>query len=283
MIKVLKSGFFTTIQDQGRFGYGSFGVPVSGAMDTCASTFANHILGNSMDAAVIEMTMIGAQFQFLSATLIAITGGHMNPKINNKTVPMNEVILVNKNDVLSLGNSVEGFRTYVAVKGGIITKMVLGSRSMLKEVTPSHRINKSDHLPILEQEGIKRIKNAKVKFNSSYLNTNNIEVAKGPEFDRLSEKQKTLLLNESFKVSKYNNRMAYQLLPVVTNTLDAILTAPVLPGTVQLTPSGQLIVLMRDCQTTGGYPRVLQLTEKAINILSQKSTGNNINFTLVDY
>ena len=77
--------------------------------------------------------------------------------------------------------------------------------------------------------------------------------------------------------------MAYQLAPTFDNALDPILTAPVLPGTVQLTPSGQLIVLMRDCQTTGGYPRVLQLTEDAISILSQKTTGNSLKFRLKEW
>jgi allophanate hydrolase subunit 2 len=74
--------------------------------------------------------------------------------------------------------------------------------------------------------------------------------------------------------------MAYQLEPLFKNSLEQILTSPVLPGTIQLTPSGQLIVLMRDCQTTGGYPRVLQLTEKAINSLSQKLTGTTLKIRL---
>ena len=66
------------------------------------------------------------------------------------------------------------------------------------------------------------------------------------------------------------------------NNLKPIITSLVLPGTVQLTPSGKLIVLMRDCQTTGGYPRVLQLKESSIDILSQKLTGNNIHFVIKD-
>ena len=77
--------------------------------------------------------------------------------------------------------------------------------------------------------------------------------------------------------------MAYQLFPLIKNNLKPILTGPVLPGTIQLTPSGQLIVLMRDCQTTGGYPRVLQLTESAINLLSQKKERDKIKFKLTDF
>ena len=74
--------------------------------------------------------------------------------------------------------------------------------------------------------------------------------------------------------------MAYQLIETFENDLKPIITSAVLPGTVQLTPSGKLIVLMRDCQTTGGYPRVLQLKALALDVLAQKFTGNNIEFVL---
>ena len=103
---------------------------------------------------------------------------------------------------------------------------------------------------------------------------------KGSEYDTLNEKQKTILLKTEYEVSKYNNRMAYQLLPQIKNSIKGIITAPVLPGTVQLTPAGHLIVLMRDCQTTGGYPRILQLSQDAINSLSQKRQGDNFTFSL---
>ena len=119
-------------------------------------------------------------------------------------------------------------------------------------------------------------KNAKVRFYSSYFESPILKVTKGPEFSKLSLEQQELLCSQNFEVSKHNNRMAYQLLPLFHNSLDSIFTAPVLPGTIQLTPSGQLIVLMKDCQTTGGYPRVLQLTEESINILSQKFTGASV-------
>jgi allophanate hydrolase subunit 2 len=69
----------------------------------------------------------------------------------------------------------------------------------------------------------------------------------------------------------------------IENHLEPIITSAVLPGTVQLTPSGKLIILMRDCQTTGGYPRVLQLKEASINVLAQKLTGHAVQFKLENY
>ncbi|REG88169.1 5-oxoprolinase subunit C family protein [Winogradskyella sediminis] len=282
MIKVLKAGFYSTIQDQGRFGYLSYGVPLSGAMDAYSSQFANALVGNAKNAGIIEMTMTGVDLLFLKATTIAITGANMRPKLNGKPVVMFKSIIVNVNDMLTFGKLTNGFRTYLAVKGGVLSEMVLGSRSMLKGITDNFRIQKGDYLEMSNASNVIIPKNAKLKFDNLYLDEDTLEVMKGPEFDKLTTYQQNMLVSSTFQVSKYNNRMAYQLEPLVHNDLESILTSPVLPGTVQLTPSGQLIVLMRDCQTTGGYPRVLQLTEKSINILSQKTTGNYLNIRLND-
>ncbi|WP_179320035.1 5-oxoprolinase subunit C family protein [Winogradskyella helgolandensis] len=276
MIKVLKTGFYSTIQDQGRLGYLDYGVPCSGAMDSYSSQFANALLGNDGDAAVLEMTMTGANLLFLEATTIAVTGANMRPKLNGKPIVMFKSIIVNSNDMLTFGKLTNGFRTYLAVKGGVLSEMALGSRSMLKGITDNFRIQKGDYLEISNASNVIIPKNAKLKFDNLYLDEDTFDVMKGPEFDQLTKYQQNILFSSTFQVSKYNNRMAYQLEPLVHNDLESILTSPVLPGTVQLTPSGQLIVLMRDCQTTGGYPRVLQLTEKSVNTLSQKTTGNNL-------
>ncbi|SDT01818.1 5-oxoprolinase subunit C family protein [Winogradskyella sediminis] len=282
MIKVLKAGFYSTIQDQGRFGYLSYGVPLSGAMDAYSSQFANALVGNAKNAGIIEMTMTGAELLFLKDTTIAITGADMSPKLNGKSITLFKSIIVNANDTLTFGKLTNGFRTYLAVKGDVLSEMMLGSRSMLKGITDNFRIQKGDYLEMSNASNVIIPKNAKLKFDNLYLDEDTLEVMKGPEFDKLTTYQQNMLVSSTFQVSKYNNRMAYQLEPLVHNDLESILTSPVLPGTVQLTPSGQLIVLMRDCQTTGGYPRVLQLTEKSINILSQKTTGNYLNIRLND-
>ncbi len=96
----------------------------------------------------------------------------------------------------------------------------------------------------------------------------------------LSAKQKGVFNSTEFAISTNNSRMGYQLNELLENDFSSMLTSAVLPGTVQLTPSGKLIVLMRDCQVTGGYPRVLQLTEKSINSLAQKTTGDSFRFVL---
>lgn len=282
MIKVLKSGFYTTIQDTGRLGYRTYGVPVSGAMDSYSSQFANALLGNNKDDAVLEITMTGPRLQFSQPTIIAICGADLSPTLNDKPVKMNTVLVIQNDDILSFGKLKTGFRAYLAVKGGVLSDKVLNSRSMYKVITSVFRISDNDVLVYKSYTGSQHKLNANVKYNNSILEDRALEVYKGPEFNKLPIEIQNQLLNSELKVSKLNNRMAYQLEPLLENRLEQILTSPVLPGTVQLTPLGQLIVLMRDCQTTGGYPRVFQLTEKAINSLSQKRTESSLKIRLKD-
>ena len=281
MVEVLKSGFYDTIQDLGRYGYQEYGVPVSGVMDNYASRLANQILGNVKHDAVLEITMSGPILQFQCETSICLVGAMMQPKLNSKPIKHNVLIIVSTGDVLSFGKLTEGFRCYLAVANGFQTESVLNSRSMYKDVTPSYRINKGDVLPIYESNSIIASKNATIKMHTSHFTSNSLEVYKGPEFQNLSETQKKLLFSSSFTIAKENNRMAYQLVEPLKNQLKSIITSFVLPGTVQLTPSGKLIILMKDCQVTGGYPRILQLNNKSINLLSQKNTGNGLFFKLI--
>lgn len=281
MIKVLKPGFYSTIQDMGRFGFQNYGVPYSGVMDTYAASVANMLVGNTKEAAVMEMTMTGPTLQFEDETIICLSGADMSPLLNDLPIVNNKAIYVPKNAMLSFGKLNEGFRGYLAVFGGFETEVSMKSRSMFKGVTEQYVIAKEDVLPLQNHIEVLLIKNASIRFNNKYLLSNSIEVFEGPEFDELSEYEQKLLTAQEFSISKDYNRMAYQLEEPLENTLEPIITSLVLPGTVQLTPAGKLIVLMRDCQTTGGYPRVLQLKESAMNIMAQKYIGNKIRFKLV--
>ncbi|MEW4922830.1 biotin-dependent carboxyltransferase family protein [Algibacter sp. 2305UL17-15] len=280
MIRVLKPGFYTTVRDLGRMGWQQFGVPVSGAMDMRALKVANSLLGNKTEAAVLEMTMSGPKLEILESTAICISGGHMSPKLNDSTIKNDSLIEVSKGDILSFGKLVSGFRSYLAVSGGFITESVMGSRSMYPRITEQIQIKKGDELKISKNNISNKKKFSSVKIDTDYLKSNVIEVFKGPEFHQLSKAQKERLFSKDFSISKENNRMAYQLKETLDNALPSIITSLVMPGTVQLTPSGKLIILMRDCQTTGGYPRVLQLSEQAIDVLAQKFIGNSVCFKL---
>ncbi|MEM9649670.1 MAG: allophanate hydrolase subunit 2 family protein, partial [Bacteroidota bacterium] len=92
MLKVLKSGFFTSIQDLGRFGYRDMGVPVSGAMDTEAVKKANQLLENAVDAAVLEITMTGPTLLFEAPTFICLSGANISPTLNNEPISQYQVL-----------------------------------------------------------------------------------------------------------------------------------------------------------------------------------------------
>lgn len=280
MIVVLHPGIYSSIQDLGRSGFADIAMPIGGAMDVYSATVANQLLRNTSTAAVLEMTFGGMQLQFEKEVCICLTGADFNPVINGEAIAMNTVIKAAKGSVLSFGKKRYGVRTYLAVAGGFDTAVVLKSRSFYKGVTERSQLVKGDRLLVQPSEAIGSRTQAKVKVNESHFSSRMLSVSKGPEFELLSERQQAVLLQTVFTISNDNNRVGYRLEAPLKNSLQPILTSGVLPGTVQLTPSGTLLVLMRDCQVTGGYPRVLQLCEAGINRLAQKSTTDRVQFVL---
>jgi len=280
MISVLNPGIYCTIQDLGRTGFAHVGVPVSGAMDLHSASIGNQLLNNKRTAAVLEIPFGGCKLQFEKELTICLTGADFNPTVNGELMALNSVFKVPKGAVLSFGSQRYGVRTYLCVLGGFDTEKVFKSRSYYKGVTAGSYLQKGEVLNVGFNEPLKQQSYAKIKVDLQHFLTNEIQASKGPEFELLSDKEQNTLLNTLFTVSKDNNRMGYQLEELIGNNLKPILTSAVLPGTVQLTPSGKLIILMRDCQVTGGYPRVLQLSEAAISTLGQKTAGDEVRFLL---
>ena len=279
MIKVLKEGLFSTIQDKGRFGYRNIGVPVSGAMDQASAKLANLVLGNDESSAVLEMTLLGPTLEFMNDTYISITGADMNPSLNKQKVLLNKPLLVNKGDILYLSHSSNGMRSYLGIKGGLSSENKLGSKSFYRGITKREKLIKNDKIKFGEVIGSPMKMNKSI--NDFKINRKSeINVFKGPEFDLLDSSSNDIIFNTDFTIG-INNRMGYNLVEPIKNSIPSIISSPVMPGTVQLTPSGRLIILCRDCQTTGGYPRVLQLDKNSIDSLSQKTIGEIIKFKLV--
>ncbi|RNL91428.1 biotin-dependent carboxyltransferase [Sinomicrobium pectinilyticum] len=280
MIKVLKPGFYTSVQDTGRTGYRHMGVPVSGAMDIFSAVLANRLLNNEDDTAIVEITMTGPVLEFSEPTHIVITGAEMQPSLNKTEIPYNRVVRIKAGDVLSFGKLQKGIRSYLGIKGGIKTDKVLHSRSLYVPVTKTARIQEGSTLPYEPFKG--DIENLiEIKIDNDFLFDSLIKVCPGPEYDTLSENDRKRLENAAFTVSAQNNRMAYQLEERLSSNDFSIITSATIPGTVQLTPSGKMIVLMRDCQTTGGYPRILQLTEKSTSVLAQKRSGERVDLQVL--
>ena len=280
MLEVLHPGFYVSVQDLGRKGVGSLGVPCSGAIDSYSAKLANLILHNDENDAVLEITFGGCKLLFKERTAIAITGADFSAKINGRAIGLNAAIFINEGDILSFGNRRFGCRTYLALKGGFLTPKMLGSRSYYKGITSDFLIQKGQELPydpcLQNQSGY----HASIKVDFHHFINQQLLCLKGPEFDWLSDKQKRQILTFTFTLSKDSDRMGIRLNEPIKNDLPSMLTSAVLPGTVQLTPSGKLIILMQDAQVTGGYPRVLQLMEKGIARLGQKVVGDRVEFEM---
>ncbi|MFT5984697.1 MAG: biotin-dependent carboxylase-like uncharacterized protein [Planctomycetota bacterium] len=278
MIHVLKAGLWTSIQDRGRYGYRSIGVPLSGAMDLHSAHLANKLVGNPITAAILEFTAMGPELQFDKEAVIAITGATFGIFVNNEEQCINTIIHIKEGDCIKFTPPKKGWRGYLAIQGGLDSEVVLGSKSMYLGITEKIRIEKG---AILNFSTISQLLKAKDKvlkplgFDSEF-----IDVFKGPEYEILDDKTKENLINNNFKVHQNSNRMAIQIDGLGEVKFDDILTVPVQPGTVQITPSGKLLILMRDAQTTGGYPRVFQLTNDAVNKLAQKRPNDKIVFRI---
>ena len=279
MLKVLKSGFFTTIQDLGRFGYRDKGVPVAGAMDTESVKKANLLLENEPNAAVMEITMTGPKLEFQAPTHICLAGAYLSATLNTKPLENYHAVKVSKGDILAFGKLEKGFRSYLAIKGGFQTTEMLGSRSQYFPVTKQKCLKDGDEIDYLETSSFSPTI-SEIKLHDRF-SINTLEVYTGPEFSMLTDGQLATIFSKSFKISKENNRMAYQLAELIEGHSNSILTSGTLPGTVQLTPAGRLIILMKDGQTTGGYPRILQLSENSVCDLAQKKFGDTVSFKLI--
>ena len=161
---------------------------------------------------------------------------------------------------------------------GLQSENILGSSSQYAGISPRAKIDKGQTLNFIDSKAVKDA-GSRVKVEQTHFTASDLNVFTGPEFERFPQLAR-FLESTSFTVAE-NNRMGYQLQEhTELKHTRSIMTAPVIPGTVQLTPSGRLIVLMRDAQVTGGYPRVLQLSEESINRLSQKVLGEEIRLRL---
>lgn len=278
-VEVISPGLFSTIQDQGRFGFRKYGSPTAGVMDEQSAALANHLLNNHSSSPVLEITMTGPKLLFSTSTLISIAGADISPKLNEHSISINKVIAIQKGDILSFGALRYGCRCYLAIKDGFQTEYILNSYSYFSNITTNNRIKKGDQLPI-KKHVAKQSHFSTVKIDDEFFKTINIKCSKGPEYHLVSNSE--IVFQSNFSISNDSNRMGYRLdgPAIPYPTAFEMLTSSVLPGTVQLTPSGQLIILMKDCQTTGGYPRILQLTTDGINKLSQKKAADLVALVL---
>ncbi|MGC8999022.1 MAG: biotin-dependent carboxyltransferase family protein [Candidatus Bathyarchaeia archaeon] len=285
VFQVLKPGFFTTVQDLGRYGYLKYGVPISGAMDSFSMVAANLLVGNSPNAACLEITLIGPEFQALADTQIAITGGRISVEINGEEASMWQTLTVHKGDFVSLGKVESGCRCYLSIRGGINTPMILGSRSTYVRGRfggiEGRQLKTGDVIegfsaPLLKA-GFKMPESLMPNFTNNFT----VHVVLGPQADMFAEKGIEKFLSNHYKVTIESDRMGYRLEgPAIEHKGKAeIVSDALLPGAIQVPRNGKPIIIMKDAQTTGGYPKIAVVVTPDLDRLGQAKPNDTIKFS----
>lgn len=277
MIIVESPGFFTTVQDEGRIGYRHLGIPVSGAMDQKAFCLANALLPNADHKTVFECTYHGPSLRVEMDLCFVVCGAPISISLNGKACTMNKVYEVKQGSLLKLGKVQSGVRSYLRFSVNLLTPKFMGSRSHFYPITPEPMIQKNVLIPLASKHFDFKEQNAKLKVDSAYIDAMQLEVIPGPDWFELPERTRLKLLQESHKVIA-QNRMGYRLSSDIHYQATRLLSQVVIPGMVQLAPGGELLIATADCQVTGGYLQVLQLTADALSILVQKAEGSVLTF-----
>lgn len=279
MIEVIHPGVYSSIQDNGRKGYRHYGIPVSGFMDGFSAHMANLLLGRDPGSALIEAGLSGLVLKFHQPALIVMCGAEAHITVNNTKVKCNRVLKVNTGDILRVGDVSKGVWSYLGVKGLLLSQNVMGSQSQFTSLTEKSRLTKGDCIAFISFPDAGP-SNSRINLISKTLNTDVLKVYKGPDFNLIPTSSQNRLFNIKQFLSEQWNRMAYKFQGSIASHDHSMLTSAVLPGTIQWTPSGELFCLMKDAQTSGGYPRVLQLSEDSLRVLAQKRSGEGFKFEL---
>lgn len=291
MLTIRKAGLFTTIQDLGRPGLRRFGISGGGAMDASSLRIANLLVGNPENSAAIEVTMNGPEILFEQPAEIALCGADLSPAINGIDASMWRPLQIAAGDVLSFGVPKSGCRTYLAVAGGIQVPIVMDSASTLTRAGIGgfcgRALRKGDRLEFGGKEQTEDRERANW-FVSPHFKTDVpadpvIRLLKGRHHALFGADSQERLTEELFVVTNEADRMGYRLdgPPLTLERPQELLSEAVIPGTIQVPPSGNPIVLMADCQTTGGYPKIGQIAAADLPVVAQLRPGQQVRFELI--
>jgi antagonist of KipI len=295
-LRIIKAGVLDTVQDMGRYGWQHLGINPGGVMDKLSAQVANILVGNDRHEPVIELHFPASSFFFEQPALISLSGADFSATINGDEVPTLHPVLVSKYSILQFHSMVKGARAYLAIKGGLDLTKWLGSNSTHIKASAGGYKGRSlqsddeirlgaapDLCPLIgKKEYIVLPWKADTASNSE--DTEEIHILPGNEFGRLAGSSKEKLNQQSYVVTNQSDRMGYQLKgePLSVNTNEEVVSSGVNFGTVQLLPGGQLIVLMADHQTTGGFPRVAHVITADHSNLAQMKPGDTIRFKFTE-
>ncbi len=287
---VLAPGLLTTVQDLGRPGHRHLGVGIAGALDDFSARVANRLVGNDDNAALLEMTLQGPRLRFERATRIALTGADIDARVGDGVLPGWRPILLPAGSELVLGPCRRGVRAYLAMAGGIDVPRVLGSASTDLRAglggVQGRAMQAGDQLafgdaPALDVDTV-RIAPWWIDATPDLDLAHPRPIRVLPGDDATSPPD--ALFAHDWRIGADGNRQGLRLQGPALAAADtrSRVSEPVAPGTVQLPPGGQPIVLLAEAQTIGGYPRIGHVIAVDLPRLAQRRPGDTVRFQPVD-
>lgn len=283
--RVIKGGILSLLQDTGRLRYQHLGVTRGGPLDAKSASWANRLLDNHPDAAVIEVTAGGLELESRTQTMVAVTGGDLNLTINGEPQPPWRSFWVRQGDRLKFTTPRYGFRAYVAVSGGFQTKLVLGSRATVQRDHlggvdgKGSALKAGDELPCghLQEETLSR--EIPMQYLPEISQDIVLHLIPGYQQHEFSKEAWQTVWHSEFTLSQNSNRMGARLEgPEVKTPAHSFLSEGVSYGAVQIPANGQPIIMLEDRQTLGGYPKLGNILPLDGFRLAQCTPGAKIRF-----
>lgn len=282
---VVKPGLLTSVQDLGRYGHQATGVPVAGPMDAFSHRLANQLVGNTPDAATLEITLIGPELVVDADTTIAICGAQFDVTCDDRPLATGASHFLARGQRLKFGRIIEGARAYLAVAGGVQTPPLLGSRA-------THLVSRmgglngralvaGDRVPIVSESVGRPIRKA-TGLTLPSKGRALLRVMAGPQAGWFQDDALKTIAGVSFRISPQSNRMGYRLQgPPLVRTHDReLISEPLGIGAIQVPTAGEPILLMADRQTAGGYPKIGYVISADLPLAGQLAPGDFIEFHL---
>ena len=277
-----------TVQDLGRFGYRSQGINPGGAADRAAVRILNTLVGNYEGAPVIECHFPGPEIEFLSGLTVAVGGADFAASVDGKELPNWTVTQIRAGSILSFRKRVSGARAYIAVAGGgIACDEWLGSSSTNLFAKAGgfrgRKLAAGDELQTNAADGEAIEHAAGPGIVPRYEPNVELRIIEGPEHHLLTAYSENEFFTSEFIVGRDSSRMGLRLAGPALDTMTdkEMVSCPVTPGVIQLPSGGDPVILLADCQTTGGYPRIATVVSADLPLAAQLSPGDTVRFRSV--
>jgi len=285
-IRVAKPGFFTTVQDLGRYGYAHLGISPGGAADPLSFRIANLLVGNEENAPALEMTLLGATLEFDKSAIVAIAGASCECKVGLDLAPINTAFEMTAGAVLQCGSMTTGARCYLAIQGGFDVPLVMGSAATLVAARfggfHGRRLQSGDVLQVREH-GSLRARSLRSGALDSIRVPRPLRVTKGAQQDWFGPEAWENLFSSAYVVNEQSDRKGLRLKGEVIRPREQseLLTEGIPLGAIQVPQDGQPIILFVDQQTTGGYPKIANVIATDMHRVGQLRPRDEVRFAEV--